>query len=167
MSRRNAFSLVEVMIALIFMSFAFLPIYNLFRFGSQGTVNNVYEVTGTNYASDLINFVRDLRFYQIEKAGGKSDKITLKNDAEIKAFFEKIGLTAPPETIKPFERSLELSRFKGVDSRGPLGIVGWLSDLIQKRRSVPNYLIKVKVDFPRTSGGAGNDDVTLFSLVVE
>lgn len=167
MNRRQAFSLVEVMIALIFLSFAFLPIYNLFRFGSQGTVNNVNEVTGTNYASDLINFVRDLRFYQIDNAGGKSEKITLKNDDEIKAFFDKIGLTAPPATIAPFSRSLELSRFKGRDTRGPLGIVGWLSDLILQRRSVPNYLINVKVTFPRTSGGPGNDDVTLFSMVVE
>lgn len=165
--QKKAFSLVEVMIALIFLSFAFLPIYNLFRFGSQGTVNNVYEVTGTNYASDLVNFVRDLRFYQIEQAGGKSDKIKLNNDSEIKAFFEKIGLTAPPPTEKPFARKLELTRFKGRDTRGPLGIVGYLSDLIHQRRSVPNYLIAVTVTFPRTTGGVGNDDVTLFSMVVE
>jgi hypothetical protein len=166
MKRKSAFSLVEVMMALIFLSFAFLPIYNLFRFGSQGTVNNVYEVTGTNYASDMVNFVRDLRFYQIEKAGGKSEKIKLKNDEEIQSFFTKIDLTAPPATEKPFTRSLELTRFKGKDTRGPLGIIGVLSDLIMKRRSVPNYLIKVKVAFPRSTGG-GNDDVTLYSLVVE
>ena len=166
MRRRHAFSLVEVMIALIFLSFAFLPVYNLFRFGSQGTVNNVYEVTGTNYASDLINFVRDLRFYQIDQAGGSSDKITLKNDDEIKAFFDKAGLKAPPAVIEPFARSLELSRFKGGDTRGILGVIGWLSDLIHKRRSVPTYLVNVKVTFPRTTGG-GHDDVALFSMVVE
>lgn len=168
MKHRHAFSLVEVMIALIFMSFAFLPIYNLFRFGSQGTVNNVNEVTATNYASDMINFVRELRYYQIEQAGGSSDKIKLNNDGEIKAFFQKIGLTAPPETTRPFARSLELTRFKGRDTRGPLGVIGWLSDLIHKRRSVPNYLVWVRVTFPRPAGGAGgDDDVTLFSLVLE
>ncbi len=166
MKHRAAFSLVEVMIALIFLSFAFLPIYNLFRFGSQGTVNNVYEVTGTNYASDLINFVRDLRFYQIEQAGGKSDKITLKNDSEIKAFFEKIDLAAPPAAVEPFARSMEMSRFKGRATIQSSGLLPWLSDLINKRRSTPNYLVSVKVTFPRTTGG-GSDDVTLFSLVVE
>lgn len=166
MLRKHGFSMVELMIALIFISFAFLPIYNLFRFGSQGTTNNVNEVTATNYASDMVNFVRDLRYYQIEQAGDSSDKIELNNDSEIKTFFQKIDLNAPPETRKPFVRSLKMNRFKGKDTRGPLGIIGWLSDLINKRRSVPNYLVTVKVSYPKSTGGAG-DDVTLFSLVME
>ncbi|NCB37152.1 MAG: hypothetical protein EOM80_00150 [Erysipelotrichia bacterium] len=165
MSKR-AFSLVEVLIAMIFISFAFLPIYNLFRFGSQGTANNVSEVTATNYASDLINFVRELRVYQIDDAGGKSEKIVLKDDAEIKAFFAKVDLSAPPAVKKPFSRSLEMCKFKGRNTKGPLGIVGLLSDIIHKRRSVPDYLVNVKVSFPRSSGG-GNDSVTLFSLVID
>lgn len=163
---KKGFSLIEILIALIFLSLAFLPVYNLFRFGSQGTANNIQEVTANNYASDLVNFVRDLKYYQVENAAGSSKKIQLNNDADIKAFFSKINLSAPPEALHPFKRSLYLEKFKGRDSTGVAGIIGWLSDLLNQRRSVPNFLVKVKVEFPRSSGG-GLDDVTLFSLVMD
>lgn len=163
---KKGFSIVEILIALIFMSLAFLPIYNLFRFGSQGTANNIHEVTANNYASDLVNFVRDLKVHQIESAAGNSKKILLNNDPDIKAFFARIGLSAPPEALHPFKRSLYMEKFKGRDTTGVVGIIGWLSDLLNKRRSVPNFMVKVRVEFPRSSGG-GLDDVTLFSLVMD
>lgn len=166
MKHNSAFSLIEVLIALIFVSLAFLPIYNLFRFGSQGTVNNVHEVTANNYASDLVNFIRDLKVYQIDAAIGGSKKITLGNDADISNFFKKLDLAAPPSTLHPYKRILEMEKFKGRDVTGPVGIVGWISDLLNNRRSVPNYLVRVRVEFPRSSGG-GMDDVTLFSLVMD
>lgn len=172
MQRQQGFSLIEVLIALIFMSLAFLPIYNLFRFGSQGTVNNVYEVTANNYASDLVNFIRDLKVYQIDAAAevqGKNpekDEIKLKNDDEINVFFKTIGLNSPPSTLHPFVRSVEMKRYKGNDVAGIAGTVGWLRDLLNDRRSVDNYLIRVCVQFPRSSGG-GFDDVTLFSMVLD
>jgi len=50
--------MIEVLVALVFVSFSFLPIYNLFRFGQLGTVSNEKEVEATNYASDLTNFMR-------------------------------------------------------------------------------------------------------------
>lgn len=166
MKRKTGFSLIEVLIALIFVSLAFLPIYNLFRFGSQGTVNNVHEVTANNYASDLVNFVRDLKVYQIDSAAGGSKKVTLKNDTDISNFFQKIDLSAPPTTLHPYNRILEMEKFKGRDVTGPVGIIGWISDLLNNRRSVPNYLVRVRVEYPRSSGG-GMDDVTLYSLVMD
>lgn len=166
MNKKTGFSLIEVLIALIFVSLAFLPIYNLFRFGNQGTVNNVHEVTANNYASDLINFIRDLKVHQVEKALGSNKKIELKNDVDIDNFFKRIDLTSPPRVIHPYNRILQLERFKGRDIAGIVGIVGLLRDIINNRRSVPNYLVRVKVEFPRSSGG-GKDDVTLFSLVLD
>jgi len=163
---KKGFSIIEILIALIFLSLAFLPVYNLFRFGSQGTVNNIHEVTANNYASDLINFVRDLKIHQIESAADNNKKIQLNNDEDIKAFFRRINLNAPPEALHPFKRSLYLEKFKGRDTTGVVGIIGWLSDLLNQRRSVPNFLVRVKVEFPRSSG-VGLDNVTLFSMVVD
>jgi prepilin-type N-terminal cleavage/methylation domain-containing protein len=165
--QKRGFSLVEVLIALIFMSLAFLPIYNLFRFGSQGTTNNIYEVTANNYASDLINFVRDLKTYHITAAMGNGDKVELKNDEDIKTFFLKIALVPPPATLHPYVRSLKLEKHKGRDTFSATSVLPWLRDLLDKRRSVPNYMVKVRVEFPRSSGNTGLDDVTLFSLVMD
>ena len=89
MSRRNGFSMLEIVVALVFVACAFLPIYNLFRTGSIGTASNINENIATNYASDMINFLRDLRYYQIEKADD-SKKLTFSNDEETQAFFKKI-----------------------------------------------------------------------------
>ncbi|PKL44773.1 MAG: hypothetical protein CVV41_05240 [Candidatus Riflebacteria bacterium HGW-Riflebacteria-1] len=164
--QRKAFSMLEVMIALVITAVAFLPIYNLFRFGSQGAVNNIHEVTASNYAADLINFVRDIRAHQIETVAGSSNKITLSSDEQIAAFFSKIGLTAPPPVEKPFIRRLELEKFKGNDVSGIAGISGWLKDLIFNRKAVPNYLICVKVAFPRMNSSE-KDDVTLLSMAMD
>ena len=84
-SVRQAFTMIEVVVAIMVIAMAFVPMLNLFKFGSQGTVNNVNEVTATNYASDLVNFVREIQHYKLEEA--VKDKIELKTDAEIKDFF--------------------------------------------------------------------------------
>lgn len=164
--RRNAFSMLEILIALIVVAVAFLPIYNLFRFGSQGAVNNIYEVTASNYAADLVNFIRDIKAYQISEVAGNSNKITLASDEQIAAFFAKLDITAPPPVQAPFKRRLELEKFSGRDVTGPAGIIGWLSDLINKRKAVPNFLICVKVSYPKMSGNM-MDDVTLFSMAMD
>lgn len=158
--------MLEIMIALIVTAIAFLPIYNLFRFGSQGAVNNIYEVAASNYAADLTNFVRDIKAHQIKTVAGSSNKITLNSDEQIAAFFSRIGLTAPPPVKEPFSRKLELEKFSARDTTGPGSIIGWLSDLIHRRRAVSNYLICVKVAFPKMSGNE-KDDVTLFSMAMD
>lgn len=158
--------MLEILISLIVVAVAFLPIYNLFRFGSQGAVNNIYEVTASNYAADLVNFVRDIRSHQIMTVAGNSNKITLSSDEQIATFFSRIGLKAPPPVNEPFSRRLELEKFSGRDVTGPAGIIGWLNDLINKRRSVPNYLICVRVEFPRMNSSE-KDDVTLFSMAMD
>ena len=164
-SFKSGFSLVEILVAIIFISFAFLPIYNLFRFGQVGTTSNLNEVAATNYASDLINFVRDLPHYKVAEAAGSQNNIRLENDQQIRAFFDRVGLQPPPPVDDPFVRVLELQQFKGRDTRGPLGIIGYLSDLLNKRRSVANYLIRVNVENTRPIGPS--DSVTLFSIVME
>eukprot|EP01156_Anaeramoeba_ignava_P009813 Anaeramoba_ignava/a478257_7.p2 GENE.a478257_7~~a478257_7.p2 ORF type:complete len:169 (+),score=12.07 a478257_7:1308-1814(+) len=164
-SKKNkGFSLIEIMLTLVFISLAFLPIYNLFRFGSAGTANNISEVTATNYASDMVNFLRELKVYQIKDVVGKD--LLLKNDEDISKTFKKIGLAPPVSAESPFLRSLELKKFKGKNKKGILGISGFLSDLINQRRAVPNYLAKVKVEFPRNTG-KGKDDVTLYTIIMD
>jgi len=158
--------MLEILIALVITAVAFLPIYNLFRFGSQGAVNNIYEVTASNYAADLINFTRDIKAHQIKTIAGNSNKITLTSDEQIVAFFSRLDMTAPPPVKEPFSRRLELEKFDGKDTTGPGGFLGWLSDLINKRRKVPNYLICVRVAYPRMNT-TEKDDVTLFSMAMD
>ncbi len=165
-SCKNGFSLIEILVAMIFVSMAFLPIYNLFRFGSQGTVNNVNEITANNYASDLINFVRELNIDTIRSAAGNNRKISLNSDNDIKSFFRRAGVTPPTEANHPFIRSMTLEYFRGRNTLTPSGALAWLLEILNRRRSVPNFLIKVRVEYPRTTGG-GKDDVTLFTLVMD
>lgn len=159
-SFKAGFSLVEILVAIIFLSFAFLPIYNLFRFGQVGTTSNLNEVAATNYASDLINFVRDLPHYKVAEAAGRQNNIRLENDQQISSFFDRVGLKPPPPVEEPFVRMLELKKFKGGDPSF-FGIRDW----INRRRSVANYLIRVNVENTRPIGPA--DSVTLFSIVME
>jgi hypothetical protein len=166
--RKRAFSLIEVLMTMVFLSLAFLPIYNLFQFGQKGTTNNLQEVAATNYASDLVNFVREIGFKDFETAAGSAQNFQLTGDAQIAAFFGKLGLTPPPECEEPFNRTMEVRKFKGVDKRGPFGVIGWVSDLLNKRRQVQNFLIKVRVEFPTPSGkGNQKDKVNLYTLVMD
>ena len=103
--------MIEILIALVILSFGFLPIYNLFRQGSATTVNNIQENIATNYASDLINFCKDLKYYQINSATDDK-KFELKNDTEIQNFFSsKLDLTAPPSVQEPFNRSVIIEKY--------------------------------------------------------
>lgn len=170
-SDRQAFTMIEVVVAIMVIAMAFVPMLNLFKFGSQGTVNNVNEVTATNYASDLVNFVREIQHYKLEEA--VKDKIELKTDAEIKDFFaNKLKLNPPPAVEEPFERSIELKRYDGKVKKGGgiLGAIGaWIGEAIaayEKRQAISSYLFSVTVSFPRPTK-AGRDKVRLFSMVVE
>lgn len=165
--RKRAFSIIEILLALIFVSFAFVPIYNLFRFGHVGTTSNINEVTATGYASDLVNFVRDLPFARVQQAMGNNSSIILENDAEIIRFFNNVGLRPPPEPSEQFTRLLFLEHFDGRDTSGIFGIPGFLRDLINDRRAVENYLIKVKVRYQRVPGASSEEEVILYSIVME
>lgn len=152
--------MIEILVALVILSFGFLPIYNLFRQGSATTVNNIQENIATNYASDLINFCKDLKYYQINSASSEK-KFELRNDEEIKDFFlSKLNLNAPPGVEAPFNRSIIIEKF---DTRG---IVEFIKDIIANRKKVPSYMVTVKVTFPKMSG-KGEDDVTIYSIIMD
>mgnify|MGYP003289942253 CR=1 FL=1 len=159
MWHRNGFSLLEILIALVFIACAFLPIYNAFSVGSQGTASNINENIATNYASDMINFLKDLSYDQIDKCDSSSD-LEFKNDEETQAFFNKMNLKSPPTCDEPFVRSVKIHKF---DRRS---LIEWFTDLWAKRTLVTSYLATVTVTFPKTTG-KGNDDVTLFSLILD
>jgi hypothetical protein len=161
MSKR-AFSLIEVLMTMVFLSMAFLPLYNLFQFGQKGTTNNLQEVAATNYASDMINFVREIPYREFLHAAGSVENFKLTGDDRITAFFRRINLKTPPACEKPFSRSIEVRKFKGKDARLPFAVL----DLLNKRRAVPNFLITVRVNFPRPGGGT-NDEVSLFTIVMD
>jgi hypothetical protein len=167
MKNKYAFSIIEILITMVFLSLAFLPLYNLFQFGQKGTKNNLQEVAATNYASDLVNYIRELKFNQFEEAAGSIENFRLSNDSQIAAFFRRFDDVPPPPPPceEPYTRIVEVRKFKGKDSRGPLGIVGWVSDLINKRRAVPNFLITVRVEFPRPKDKT--DQVSLYTIVMD
>ena len=66
MKFRFGFTVVEIVIALVIIAVGFLPIYNLFRTSSAGTMNTVHETIATNYASDLINLCKDIRYSDVK-----------------------------------------------------------------------------------------------------
>lgn len=167
MKSKTAFSLIEILITMVFLSLAFLPLYNLFQFGQKGTKNNLQEVAATNYASDLINYIREIKFHKFEDAAGSIENFRLSNDSQIAAFFRRFDEVPPPPPPcdEPYTRIVEVRKFKGKDSRGPMGIIGWMSDLINKRRAVPNFLITVRVEFPRPGGKT--DQVSLYTIVMD
>lgn len=162
-NKNKAFSLVEILITMVFLSLAFLPLFNLFQFGTKGTTNNLNEVAATNYASDMINFVREISFTEFSKAAGSVENFRLADDGQIRAFFNRIGLKPPPDCQKPFSRSIEVRKFKGKDGR----LFGWLSDWLKNRQAVPNYLVSVKVEFPRPAGPGEKDKVSLYTIVMD
>jgi hypothetical protein len=167
----SAFTMIEVVVAIMILAMAFVPMMNLFQFGSQGTVNNVNEITATNYASDLVNFVRDIQHYRLMSA--VSDEVNLSGDAEISAFFrDKLGMVAPSGAEEPFVRSMSLKRFSG-EVKKESGIIGAIKHHLgkvysayKKRQAVASFKVSVKVSYPRVSA-RGEDEVTLYSLVVE
>ena len=87
----KAFSLIEVLITMVFISLAFLPLFNLFQFGQKGTTNNLQEVAATNYASDMVNFVREIKFSDFAKAAGSVESFKLSSDSQIASFFKRIN----------------------------------------------------------------------------
>ncbi len=161
---RRAFSLIEVLVTMVFLSLAFLPLYNLFSFGQKGTTNNLQEVAATNYASDLVNLLRDLSFFEFAKAAGSVENFKLTGDGQISSFLKRINNIKPlPACEVPFSRSMEVRKFKGRDGR----LFGWISDWLKNRQAVPNYLITVKVEFPRMGNTSEKDRVTLYTMVMD
>jgi hypothetical protein len=173
MNRRRsaAFTMIEVVVAIGILAMAFVPMMNLFRFGSQGTVNNVNEITATNYASDLVNFVREIQHYKLKAA--VTEELDLGGDEEIASFFkDKMGLVAPTAVDEPFVRSMRLKRYAG-EVKKESGLVGAIKHKLgkaytayKKRQAVESFKLSVTVAYPKLSA-RGEDEVTLYSLVVE
>ena len=171
MKSRFGFTVVEIVIALVIIAIGFLPIYNLFRQGSVGTVNTINETIATNYASDLVNFCKDLNQTQIYDKDNRKE-IEFENDNEIITFFQdKLGLTAPSEVQAPFIRKMKLKRFHDYFDRGLFsGLLELFKDIINGRKFVPAYVVEVTVTFPRNNARTDNadrDDVTLYTLIMD
>jgi hypothetical protein len=143
--------------ALVFISFSFLPIYNLFRFGQVGAISNVREVEATNHASDLINFLRELGYTQLRSMVSGKNELSLEDDEKIKSYFPNWKLKIDPK----YSRSLALKRYAG-NNHGLQAII----DYFKMRKSVPNYLAEVKVSFKKATG-VGLDDVVLHIIVTD
>ncbi|MBF0546464.1 MAG: hypothetical protein HQM08_18605 [Candidatus Riflebacteria bacterium] len=163
-----AFSMIELLVAILFISFAFLPIYNLFRFGQRGTWSNEKEIIATNYAGDLVNFMREMSLSDLDKifpeALGKELKMA---EAEYTSRLGKLGLAPPVCTVvncQEFIRSMAVQRFEG-RPKG-LNLVGWGTELWNKRVAVPHYLVTVVVDYYKEGMSMGQDKVTLSTMVM-
>lgn len=159
MKHRLGFTVVEIVIALVIIAVGFLPIYNLFRQSSAGTMNTVHETIATNYASDLINLCKDIRYSDV-KDKVSEEKLSLNDDNEISNFIKELDFTPPPPVEEPFVRKMTLTRY---DRRR---FTEWLSDLFSGRKKVDSYLVEVTVLFPRMSG-KGEDEVSLYTLIMD
>lgn len=159
--------MVEILVALVFVSFSFLPIYNLFRFGQKGTVSNEKEIKATNYASDLINLIRDRKAKELDKAFGSPDVKEFKTEEEIADALKKIDANlAIPVPEEGYERSMTLQRFKG-KAKISLNIIPWLKELFNSYPAVPNYLVTVKINFAKKGQPTPDDEVCLMTIVMD
>lgn len=162
------FSLLEILLSMTIISFAFLPIYNLFRFSHQGTRSNEREIFATNYASDLVNLLRDQKASVLDRHPGlASRRIELNGDDAIRGFFQGFDppRNPPPAVSEGFVRSLVLERFDGRDDSP---VVGLFRDFWLKKQSVPNYLAEVKVEYSkRQAGSKEGDEVVIYSLIMD
>ena len=168
MKLRLGFSMVEIVVCLVILAVGFLPIYNLFRQGSATATNNIQETEATNYASDIVNFCKDLKYYQIANTDS-SQKINLANDEEIHSFFQRMNppLEPPPAVEKPYSRSLYIERY---DTQS---IIEGIRDFFTKRQQVKSYKVIATVTFPRMQGKADEtdpnklDSVILYTLIMD
>ncbi len=168
MKLRLGFSMVEIVVSLVILAVGFLPIYNLFRQGSATATNNIQETEATNYASDIINFCKDLKYYQIDNAD-HSDEINLASDEDIHNFFRGMNppIEPPPEVGSPYKRSLFIKKF---DKRS-IGEI--FSDWRHSRQKVRSYKVRVTVTFPRMQGKANEtdpnklDSVILYTMIMD
>jgi len=159
--RSLGFSLIEILLALVFISFSFLPIYNLFRFGQVGTMSNVKEIEATNHASDLVNFLREMSYAEVSGLVGSANEISCKDDTEIKAKFPDWNL----KIDKDYTRSLTLQRFLG-NKAGWAGLAGLLENFTKNRRAVPNFLAEVTISFKKGPTGP-LDSVKLSTIIMD
>ena len=159
MKHRFGFTVVEIIIALVIIAVGFLPIYNLFRQSSSGTMNTVNETIATNYASDLINLCKDIRYSDV-KDKVSEEKRNFADDTEISAFITDLGFTPPTPVDEPFKRKMILTRY---DRRR---FIEWVKDLFSGRKKVDSYLVEVSVVFPRMNG-SGEDEVSLYTLILD
>lgn len=163
----RAFSMIEILVSLMVISFAFLPIYNLFRFSRHGVWSNEKEIIATNYASDMINFLRERKAKELETAMGTAKEKTLANDSEIAAFFGAFNPPIEPPPAEPtgyYTRTLSLKCYDGKDPT----LIGRIMDWILKRQSVLNYLVEVRVAYSKKQLGAKEgDEVVLYSIVMD
>jgi hypothetical protein len=163
---RGAFSMIEILIALMFISLAFLPMFHLFRFGQRGTWSNEKEILATNHAADLLNFVRELSVAQIDSCVPKADQgVTLTDTIFQDILKDRLNLTLPPSDARiGFAlRTLTLIRFPG-SSQGASGQPGsWFYD----RSCVPNFLVSVEVDYHHQGFSMGSDRVVLRTIITD
>jgi len=169
--RQPGFSCLGILVALVFVSFAFLPIYNIFRFGTRGVVSNAREIEETNYASDLINFMRDRKASELDaivtEPAGKLK--TLNNDKEIMDFLNKMSKppgskpAIPPIENKEYTRSMSITKYKATSTK----LLGKIKDYFSKRAEVPNYLVSVRVAHVRAGSVNADDEVVLYTIVMD
>ena len=171
---KKAFTIAEIAVALFVIACAFIPMFNLYKFSSRGTSNNINEIVATGYASDLINCVRDVPYRTLKKIVGESVKggeVKEKewDEAHLEDFFSETNSNTPKMNDEEkksanvsYERTLKITHFHGE----PEGIIATLFSKIKKQQTIPSYLITVSVDFPSLSR-KGKEKAVLYSVVVE
>ena len=138
----RGFTIIELLMALLFMSFAFLPIFNLFRFGQEGAQSSKMEVEGTNYASDILNAFRTLSVAEIRTRLKPTDNVPYTDDAICNQLSTLFGINLP-RVKSPFRRTVTLVQFAGQAGTFIGAIVEWIKQL----QKVPCYLVIVDIDY--------------------
>lgn len=170
MHSRRAFTLVETTIGLFVIAIAFIPIYNLFQFSSKGTTNNINEIIATNYASDLLNCVREIPYEKLREKNISDEEY---DESRIEKFCSDAGIIPPKiseedskqdsRTGEPlYSRTLKITYYDGK----PHGFLENLLNIFKKQQCLPSYLVKVTVKYPSASNKQ-NEPVTLYSLILE
>ncbi len=143
----RGFTLIELLLALLILSFAFLPMFNLFRYGAEGTQSTRMETEGANYAGDILNAFRTLSYQEVKTQLGAdlsgSPKSHAYTDAEICGKLKQRFKLEIPLVKKPFSRQVTIVEFQGQANT----LLGILIEKLRRLQAVPCFLVIVDIDF--------------------
>lgn len=110
MKNSNAFSFVEIMIAVICLAVVLIPLTTMFSAGSSGTVNNRNHILARQHAANLLDYSYSLAYSdEFLKPGADRNAVTVSFKAG------SDDLTLNMESI--FSRTISIEEVKPADWR--------------------------------------------------
>ena len=143
LTRYRAFSMIELLIALVMIALAMFPIMSVLSASHGDSRTTMEEVLASNLASELVEAVQTLPFELIPQ--NVDAEVAQGTFAQAAAAGYRIGLASPPVGFKRFLKTETLA----VESAVPAG----LSLGVQERAASAAAILKIRVRIEWSSRG--------------